>query len=63
MSESHSLRSLARLVGEMREAQRRHFRTRSQGDLDASKALERRVDQAVREVLEQPSLFDRESQP
>jgi hypothetical protein len=55
------LKALADLVRRMREAQRRYFAGRSTGDLEASKALERQVDAACREVLDppQPGLFDR----
>jgi hypothetical protein len=48
---------LARLVADMRRAQREYFRTRSSAALEASKALERRVDRAVEDCLRQPSLF------
>jgi len=48
---------LARIGERMRAAQRTYYRTRSQSDLQASKALEKRFDDACREVLEQPSLF------
>ncbi len=48
---------LARLVAEMRIAQRKYFRTRAPGDLERSKALERRADAAVEAVLRQPTLI------
>lgn len=38
------------LVCRMRSAQKQYFRTRSYGDLDESKKLEREVDQALREI-------------
>lgn len=37
------------LVCRMRTAQKAYFRTRSYGDLDESKKLEREVDQALRD--------------
>jgi hypothetical protein len=51
---------LARLVAEMRSAQRESFRTRSPGALEKSRAAERRVDKAVMECLDQPPLFAEE---
>ena len=48
---------LAKLVADMRNAQREYFRTKSSAALGMSKALERRVDRAVEDVLRQPSLF------
>jgi len=48
---------LARLVTEMRAAQRAYFRSRSDSALEASKALEKRVAAACRECLSQPGLF------
>lgn len=49
---------LAELVRQMREAQRLYFRERSPQALSVAKELERRVDRAVDEVLnEQPKLF------
>lgn len=53
-----TLRQLAELVQEMRNAQRDYFRTRSGSALDNSKRLEKRVDEALGEVLSQPGLFD-----
>lgn len=50
-------RELAKLVNEMRQAQAEYFRTRSPAALERSKALEKRVDAAVRDILEQPTLF------
>jgi hypothetical protein len=47
-----------RLVATMREAQRRYFRTRSPTDLEYSRGLERKVDAAIREIVDGPSLFD-----
>lgn len=48
------------LVCRMRSAQKQYFRTRSYGDLDESKKLEREVDQALRNFsnpLNQLSIF------
>lgn len=48
------------LVCRMRSAQKQYFRTRSYGDLDESKKLERQVDQALRDFSnpnDQLSLF------
>jgi hypothetical protein len=47
-----------KLVVRMREAQRKYFRTRAQGDLNDSKNLERQVDRAADELTRQPTLFD-----
>jgi hypothetical protein len=52
-------RAVIELVVKMREAQRRYFLTRLTSDLDVSKALEKKVDDALREYLSGPSLFDR----
>lgn len=56
-----TIESFARLVADMREAQRNYFRAmpqtvQKQAALDDSKRLERRVDLVCRELL-QPSLF------
>lgn len=56
-----STAELARLVADMRRAQKEYFRTKSSGALERSKSLERQVDQAVQEAIEQPSLFGRDS--
>lgn len=48
---------LARLVADCRRAQKQYFRTRSTGALEESKRLERRLDEAVEEILRQPTLF------
>ncbi len=56
--ETLTVRELARLVREMRSEQRTYFRSRDRASLERSKALEGRVDDAVRQVLEQRSLFD-----
>lgn len=54
-----TLDQFARLVADMREAQREYFRTRSSTALDRSKRLERQVDQAIKDHADGPSLFDR----
>jgi hypothetical protein len=56
MKESHSLRGFARLVADLRSAQRDYFRTRTDEALVRAKDLERKVDAALREVLS-PTLF------
>lgn len=48
---------LANLVADMRRAQRKYFRTRSSGDLEESKRLEKKVDSEVDMILRQPMLF------
>jgi hypothetical protein len=57
-----TLQQLARLAREMREAQRIYFRSRTPEALERSKSLERRLDVAVKEILDPPppGLFDRE---
>lgn len=50
-----------KLVADMRHAQREYFRTRSNSWLHQSKLLEKRVDIALRDVLEQPTLFKMDS--
>lgn len=53
----------ADLVMEMRDAQRKYFRTRSKASLEASKSLEQRVDKILEERKRReqeranPSLF------
>lgn len=46
-----TLEDLARLVNEMRQAQKTYFRTKSASALDEAKRLEKQVDDACREVL------------
>lgn len=46
------------LVKQMREAQREYFRTRSRESLQASKALERRVDEEIAAAERQESAND-----
>lgn len=55
-----TLEELARLVADMREAQKRYFRTKDVKFLNQSKDLERRVDKATADILNPPSpgLFD-----
>ena len=48
---------LAKLVADMRNAQKEYFRIRSGPALEKSKQLEKRVDAAVKELLDQPQLF------
>jgi hypothetical protein len=48
---------LARLVAEVREAQKAYFRTRSAAALESSKAMEKRLDRVVMEILVAPTLF------
>lgn len=47
------IQALARLVREMREAQRDYFRTRSREALQVSKSLEAKVDRALHEAEHQ----------
>lgn len=68
MSHAHDqpqdLGEFARLVEKMRHAQKRYFQTRSTFDLETSKSLERQVDRAVAEVLDdRPTLFPMERKP
>lgn len=55
MSDSET--ALARLVQAMRNAQREYFRTRSNTAIAEARRLEKQVDDAVRDQLEQPRLF------
>jgi hypothetical protein len=58
VSMSKSRDELAKMVAEMRLAQRTYFRVRTPEALEHSKELERRVDLAVKAILEkQQSLF------
>lgn len=45
------VQALAKLVSEMRAAQREFFRTKSNSALEESKRLERAVDKAIGDVL------------
>ena len=57
-----TLDELARLVRQMRDAQRAYFRERSPQALSVSKELERRIDRAVANILDtQPRLFEQEN--
>lgn len=56
-----TIHELARMVLDMRDAQRAYFRTRTQGDLESSKRREREIDRVVGEILSPPTLFDREA--
>ena len=60
MKEIEKLMEFAQLTKDMRSAQKHYFRTRSNDALETSKALERRVDRAVEEILllTVPSIFD-----
>ena len=54
---------LARLVRQMRDAQRTYFRERSPQSLSFAKELERRIDRAVSDVLDkQAKLFGVDSE-
>lgn len=53
-----TVRELAQLVVDARNAQREYFRTKSSTALEKSKGLEKRLDAACRDVLAQPGLFD-----
>lgn len=55
-----TFKEFAELVCKMRTAQKTYFRTRNYDDLNNSKILERKVDDALREISEpknQLSLF------
>jgi hypothetical protein len=53
------LRDLARLVADMRNAQRQYFRTSSASALAEAKRLEKRVDETIKFLLNpQRDLFD-----
>ncbi len=58
-----TLATFARMVQEMRLAQKAYFAARRRGeaatgDLEASKRLERLIDKTCDEILEGPTLFD-----
>jgi hypothetical protein len=63
MTAEMTARDLARTVAKMREAQRKYFRTRAQGDLTESKRLEKELDGMVADLLRQTTLFDRPATP
>ena len=52
------MKSFAKDVLSMREAQKKYFRTRSAGALQEAKLLERRVDEAVKQILDEPGKPD-----
>lgn len=55
-----TIEEFARLVDRLRHAQKEFFRTRSDSALEDAKALERRVDEAIENILnsQQKTLFD-----
>ena len=53
-------REFAKLVAEMREAQRNYFKHGDNRMLEHAKRLEKRVDAAVKAALAPPGLFDGE---
>ena len=56
-----TVKELARMVYEMRKAQKEYFKGRGSDSLEESKRLEREIDKTVEEVLRgQGSLFDTE---
>lgn len=52
----NDLDGLARLVGELRRAQKKYFRTRSPADLDESKRIEAAADRWLKGYYERPGL-------
>lgn len=56
-----TMRDLAELVRSMRAAQKKYFATRNPSVLEESKSWERRVDAAVREVLDAQGRLDFEA--
>jgi hypothetical protein len=57
-----TVRELARLALETLDAQRRYFRDRRPADLEASKALEKKLRRAAEGALDdRPTLFDKEA--
>lgn len=55
-----TIQEFAKLVDDMRSAQKHFFRTKSSAALDRAKAAESRVDKAVQDILKQPTLFDQD---
>lgn len=55
-----TINEYAKLVNEIRTAQKDFFRTRSESALEKSKKLERRVDEATRDIFDsrQGRLFE-----
>ena len=49
---------LAKVVNDMRIAQREYFRTRSESALKQAKQLEVKVDRCLAHILTQPALFN-----
>jgi hypothetical protein len=61
--DTSEFREFVLLVGDMRNAQREYFRTRSHGALETSKRLERRVDERLKGMADdrrQGNLFGEE---
>jgi len=56
-NEQKRLNEFARLVKDMRQAQKQYFRERGGDNLEASKKLEKMVDRKIESILE-PRLFD-----
>ena len=54
------IKEFARLVAELLDAQRNYFRHKDNRMLDHAKRLEKRVDNAVKQILAPPGLFDGE---
>ena len=52
-----------RLVADLRRAQRYYFSNRTERSLEKAKQLERQVDLAVKELLQQPTLFPTDREP
>ena len=50
-----TLKELARLVNEMRNAQREYLRTRATAAPEASKAKEKAVDKVIKDILDTSS--------
>ncbi len=57
---SDELRKLAVLAKQTRDAQKSYFRDRTRTGLDACKKLERKLDEAIKDVLEpvQAEIYD-----
>jgi hypothetical protein len=53
-----AVKELAQLVNEMRTAQKEYHRTKSDAAAEQVRLLEKKVDQLVRDTLDQPTLFE-----